>query len=560
MHHPALPLRRLGLAPMIFCATAASAHASAAPAKSIGRWEPVELAFTAVIERANPYVSVEFWAEFVHENGGTLRRPGFWDGGGTWKVRFAAPETGRWSWRTFARPDDDGGLHGREGVLDVVENDGAHPLRRHGLLRMSPGGRNVVHADGTPFLLVADTPWAIPFRGTPESVTTYARDRRAKGFNAALLMTVQPDRDPRGPENRTETGGFAVAFADLHRDHLNELRPGYFQELDTLLDILLDHGIVPVFSPVFQGFGWKGGRALGGSADAAEYGRFQLYLLARYGASPAMWLPSADSAGRAPAVEPAGRLIEEWDAYRQPTGFHYSPFDDRMPDWTNDRAHGFHHNRMHQDAPWLDFQWAQSGHGGGHEPDTVARMYDNQPPKAVANGEPTYERIARPDNAVGWWQGHEAWGNLVAGGTMGVVYGAAGLWQWKLSADEPGWPAWCDARASWRDALDFEGSRYVGLLARALAGMDFADMAKLPGLVSEGANLLGKPGRFYLSYLPAGGAVTIRDLPAGLPWRWFDPKRGDFGPERTTNGGGQTFTAPDAEPRVLLIGERGGRS
>jgi hypothetical protein len=40
---------------------------------------------------------------------------------------------------------------------------------------MSPAKRNVVHADSTPFLVVGDTPWSIPFRATPAQVKVYAQ-------------------------------------------------------------------------------------------------------------------------------------------------------------------------------------------------------------------------------------------------------------------------------------------------------------------------------------------------------------------------------------------------
>ena len=52
--------------------------------------------------------------------------------------------------------------------------------------------------------------------------------------------------------------------------------------------------------------------------------------------------------------------------------------------------------------------------------------------KATTHAEPTYEGIRDPDNGAGWWQGHEAWLNFTSGGTMGVVYGAGGLWNWTL--------------------------------------------------------------------------------------------------------------------------------
>ena len=136
------------------------------------------------------------------------------------------------------------------------------------------------------------------------------------------------------------------------------------------------------------------------------------------------------------------------------------------------RLIGEHQNRSHQEAEWLDFQWCQTGHDG-HHINKVSEMADNVPTKGVANGEPTYEEIGSPTNAAGWWQGHEAWSNLTGGGTMGVFYGVAALWQWKFTAEEPGWPAWAVDNYSWQEALHLEGSAYVGAVSKALAGFDF---------------------------------------------------------------------------------------
>ncbi len=90
---------------------------------------------------------------------------------------------------------------------------------------MSPGGRNLVHADGTPALLVADTAWALLWRATVEQCQLYAADRQRKGFNAVLLMSVQPDMHARGPHTRTADEGFDVGFEDLPSGHINHLNP-----------------------------------------------------------------------------------------------------------------------------------------------------------------------------------------------------------------------------------------------------------------------------------------------------------------------------------------------
>ncbi len=43
----------------------------------------------------NPYTDVEVWANFVNSKNDTLKRPAFWDGGDTWKVRFAPTDVNR---------------------------------------------------------------------------------------------------------------------------------------------------------------------------------------------------------------------------------------------------------------------------------------------------------------------------------------------------------------------------------------------------------------------------------------------------------------------------------
>lgn len=471
---------------------------------SIHPWRAVELTFTSGQSYANPYTDVEFYAYFRHESGVELVRPGFWDGENRWKVRFASPlDAGSWQWQSVSAPTDPG-LHGQHGVLQVEATEPSNRFERHGFWRIPPGGRNLCHADGRPALLVADTAWALPWRATHEQCEEYACHRQAQGFNAALLMSVQPDRRARGPRSRTEHGGFDVGFEDLPDGHINQINIAYFQYLDGLAEILRRHEIVPVWNPVFHGYGWKGLDTAGPVIPPIEYARYCRYLVARYGAQPAIWLVSADGDGLASGVDPGGWEIERWDAYQHPTGIHYAPHQDP---WA------------YQDRPWLDFQWCQTGHSGEHVPQRVAMMWEQRPVKAIANGEPTYEHIGAFGRAAGWWQGHEAWSNLTSGGVMGVVYGAGSLWQWRIDAQEEH-QEWCMARhASWRDALHFEGATYVGLLSRIFDGLPFDGMTPDYHHAYGRASLI-VPGKLFVVYLPNGGPLRL------VPNRCMDiPKR-----------------------------------
>jgi len=471
--------------------------------------------FSAENSCANPYTDLEIWVDFTHEDGTTLRRPAFWDGRTDWKVRFAAPGLfGRWRWEAASRPHDPG-IAGKSGALyvDPPRTDGS-PNRfcEHGFWRLSAGRRSLIHADGYPAVLVGDTAWSLPWRATPDQARVYAGDRAAKGFNAVLLMSVQPDRDARGPRDRTADEGFDVGFEDLSSGHLNELNPHFFRALDELVAILVSHQIVPVWQPVFFGFGWKGKRVAGPVIPPTEYARYCRYLVARYGARPAVWLVGGDGSGYEPQVGAGGREIEQWDAYEHPTGIHYRPHAD---------------NRAHQDADWLDFQWCQTGHGGEHMPDRVADMRRNTPIKALANGEPTYENGGKTGQAAGWWQGHEAWSNFTAGGTMGVVYGAGSLWQWRLHPDEPGHAEGLLALGcGWREALDFEGSHYVGLVAKILEGIPLTDAESDWEVVIARRGVL-VAGRLYLAYLGNGGGIHVVSPDVPLPYVVIDPMTGE---------------------------------
>lgn len=508
-------------------------------AQNIAQWQETELVLTASGTYANPYTDLSAWAVFTHESGRTIRRPAYWDGGNTWRVRFAPPLVGKWAWKAASTPND-AGVASRSGDITIGPNASPNRFHRHGLLRMSPKGRNVIHHDGTPFLVVADTPWALPWRATIEQCRIYAADRQRKGFNAALLMSVQPDMKATGPRDRTQEGGFDVGFDDLPLGHINQINIGYFQYLDKLIDLLVEHQIAPVWQPVFHGYGWKGLQVAGKVIPGPEYSRYCRYLVARYGARPALWLIGGDGDGFAPGVDPGGYEVHRWDDYEQPTGIHYQPHAT---------------NRAWQDREWLDFQWCQTGHNGEHIPERVADMWRNHPVKAVANGEPTYERIGHPDKATGWWQGHEAWMNLCAGGTMGVVYGAGSLWQWRLSASEPGHQGWCHAKAAgWREALDFEGSNYVGIIGRIFDGLPFTDMEPNWTYAYGGRHLV-VPGKLMIRYCEAGGTFNIISDLVPRRYRIIDPRNGKtVGQGELPASGGQINTAT-AEPRVVIFAD-----
>jgi hypothetical protein len=100
-----------------------------------------------------------------------------------------------------------------------------------------------------------------------------------------------------------------------------------------------------------------------------------------------------------------------------------------------------------------------------------------------------------------------------------------------------------------------DGSRYVGYVRKALEGLDITDIKKRPDLAG-GKRCLVKPGKVYIAYLNDGGSITLEKLKEGLPYRWFDPKNGEFTKQGKVSSGKQTFQAPKNEPWVLIVGKR----
>ena len=58
---------------------------------SCSQWQQIEFGLSTAAHYANPYTDVDVYVKFVHSDGAELIRPAFWDGGGTWRVRFASP-------------------------------------------------------------------------------------------------------------------------------------------------------------------------------------------------------------------------------------------------------------------------------------------------------------------------------------------------------------------------------------------------------------------------------------------------------------------------------------
>jgi len=139
----------------------AFSHSPAALA-AVHVWEKQELTLASTNSYANPYTDVVVWVD-LKGPGFSKRIYGFWDGGRSFKVRLVATKPGQWTWVSGSQPED-AGLAGKTGSFDAIaqteEEKKANPLRR-GFLRATANGHALETADGTPFLVIGDTWWAL---------------------------------------------------------------------------------------------------------------------------------------------------------------------------------------------------------------------------------------------------------------------------------------------------------------------------------------------------------------------------------------------------------------
>ena len=182
---------RLHLVVAVLTLGCALARATPAPVPMRATvWQCVEISFTSTVAYARPFYDVGMIATFQGPGGRRIDRPAFWDGGNSWKVRFAATSPGRWTYVTNASDPSNKGLQGIAGTLDVSPYTGDLAIYKHGFVTISPNRRYFVYADGTPFFYLGDTHWFAQqerfetsnLPGCPSQFKRYVDRRVSQGF------------------------------------------------------------------------------------------------------------------------------------------------------------------------------------------------------------------------------------------------------------------------------------------------------------------------------------------------------------------------------------------
>lgn len=526
----------------------------------------VEIAFTAAQDYPNPFRDITLDVLFETPEGRTLKVPAFWDGGRSWKVRYASPALGEHRWRSVCSEAADAGLHGRTGTVEVTRYRGDNPLYLHGPLRVAADRRHFEHRDGTPFFWLGDTWWMGLCQRLhwPDEFQQLAADRKAKGFTVIQIVAgLYPDMpafDPRGANE----AGFSWE-ADYAR-----IRPEYFNRADERLLYLADQGFVPcVVGAWGYHLPWLGEDRM------KEHWR---YLVARYGALPVVWCAAGE--GTMPFY---GSAHAEEEAARQKTGWTDVIRSIRATDPFG-RLITIHPSRSARetvtDPALLDFDMHQTGHrpedGVGAMAGQMRGAYDAQPPMPVIAGESSYEGLDLREWGGGILSADAArqmfWVGLMHNGAAGGTYGANGIWQVNR-AGEPYGPSphgrsW--GSTPWNEAMQRPGSTQVGLARQFLCRYPWNRLEAMPDAVAWTGDSSPADGvrpcsagidtQLRIVYAPRARGITVAQLAPETSYAatWFDPVTGTSQPlaSVTTDAAGTAPVQPPATAHDWVIALR----
>ncbi|MCI0722172.1 MAG: DUF4038 domain-containing protein [Acidobacteria bacterium] len=523
-----------------------------APAAEVPMFSLHEVTFRAEVTYSNPYTELFADATLTEPDGKTTRTmPLFWDGGATWKLRFAPDKPGKWQW---AVKSADGGLKGKTGTFTAVRSS-----RKGGIRPMSGFPRHFERQDGSRLWFMGDTAWAF-FHDSPEekydgaAARRYLDARAAQGFNVIHCMMLSEAGDGN-------SGG--KPWTDLSAEKMNH---GYWQQVDQRIAYANNKGIVVGLAVAWadkrkqEPFAWR----MFPSLEARK--RYASYVAARYGAYDVYFLvsgewhgevrtrPSTESEMKKEFIE-IGNALSAANAQGRMIGIH--PMT----------RHGS--TREFNDASWMSFGDYQQNYHDLHGRALESRRFN----KPVVNSEYGYhlrdqngDGTPDKDNSTSLAAIRNAtWDIVMAGAYVVTGFGTTYFGGHR----DPG-PFDLDASKN----KDWE--RQIGLIQRLFTGMEYWKLEPHDELIrcntprgTEAKEFkrtipppatywcLAQPGKQYVLYVR--GLSDSMELTLGggnYTARQFNPRTGEFTALSKPNGAAPFYyRPPDQQDWVVLLEE-----
>ncbi len=482
-------------------------------------WTPVEREFNvAASYSAEECSAVQLDIEFHSLNGKRLVVPAFWDGGSTWRVRFAPPEKGWWYYYVKAGelPLADEVKTGAFFVTTPTPEQITQNPNNRGFLEIA--NERFCYADGTPFFWLGGTVWAGNSLNMPLNTDFkhYVHDRQAKGFTVVQFKVCDPHQ--MRSDEKTENGRYQYRGwnenGPLFYNNCKEINPEAFLNLDNRLKMILDAGMVPV---LFLHWGDAFDRL-----ELTQLQSYYRYMIARYQAYNVIWCLSGEYAqsSNLSKIHACGRFLHELDPAGHLTTIHPGPGNDHISTV-----------RHFEKAEWLDFHMQQTW----ENPERHVMLRDRAvSSKPIVNAEAGYDGLWSHDRTR---VRREAWTVFMSGGA-GYTYGAHGVWAWREKGPDP------------LRALHLQSSRDMQRLAHFFTYLGHSKLKPDLKRTDNGYCLSGLETDPIVVYLPQGGSVMVKDADRHAVAFWYNTRIGNFQPAHGT----KQFTAPGTEDWALYIG------
>ncbi len=258
---------------------------------TIAQWDVFEVALIGPSD-GNPFIDVQLDATF-RQHGRTVRVPGFYDGEGSYKLRFMPDNVGEWSYITRSSA---AALDGKTGSVIVT----APRPDNHGPVHVA-NKFHFAHADGTPFLSFGTTCYAWthqPLSEQAKTLETLAKTR----FNK-MRMGVFPKDYPYNVNEALHDVYQRDAAGNLDFDRPN---PESFRHFENQVKALGDMGVqadIIMLHP-YDRWGYSG-------MSAEQDYRYFAYLTARLAPYHNVWWSLANEYDFLLDTKP----MHQWDRY-----------------------------------------------------------------------------------------------------------------------------------------------------------------------------------------------------------------------------------------------------
>jgi hypothetical protein len=267
-------------------------------------WATYELTLTGPGE-GNPFQDVELRASFT-QGERVVRVNGFYDGDGSYKLRFLPDTTGTWTYKTSSNVS----------ALDQVTGNfevGTAKPGHHGAVRVS-NRHHFRYADGTRYINIGTTAYVWNLQGDAVEEETLATLAEAPFTKIRMCVFPkhyrynenEPDRYPfplvkQGSSEWTGSfrGEYGWAF-DFER-----FEPDYFRHLEKRINQLAEIGVeadLIIFHP-YDRWGFS-------TMTPAQDDRYLKYLTARLSALPNVWWSMANEYDLMPS-----KTMADWDRF-----------------------------------------------------------------------------------------------------------------------------------------------------------------------------------------------------------------------------------------------------